>query len=519
MKHVMTPFLMTKIIATVGPSCSTPAVIEEMILAGARGFRINFSHGSFSEFDSLLESIREASRKTGIPAAVIGDLPGPKIRIGTVSGQGILLREDMQVVFTKQAGKEETIVEPKNHRVILSVNYPLFVDEVKRGQRVLIDDGNVILQCTGIGGSGDDRQVTCKVIEGGMISSHKGVNLPDTDLALPALTEKDVTCLSYAVRKKFDFIALSFVRSGKDLAALKQKMTEMGVRHGKGSHTPASAITGARTKADLPALMPVIAKIEKPQAVHHLDGILKETDLVMVARGDLGVEMDLAEVAVLQKQIITACHRHGIPVIVATQMLQSMIEASTPTRAEVSDVANAILDGADAVMLSGETAVGKWPVEAVKMMNRIAVRTNDYIRAGFFENPLMAEAMPRTNRSDALAHGVKTIVKDLKIKMIIVWSRGDGAIALSQYHIPCPILAFNADTQRLIHMSLLNGLTPLFMKQPASGSQFIREVDGMLVKNKWARTHDPVIFVMGEPVDKTDAINRVVVHFVGEAME
>jgi pyruvate kinase len=228
--------------------------------------------------------------------------------------------------------------------------------------------------------------------------------------------------------------------------------------------------------------------------------------------------MDLAEVAVLQKQIIRSCHSHGIPVIVATQMLQSMIVSPSPTRAEVSDVANAILDGADAVMLSGETAIGKWPVEAVKMMNRIAVRTNEYIRTMFFDNAVTNEGLSRKNHSDALAHGVKTIVKDLKIKMIIVWSQGGGAVSLSQYHIPCPILAFSADAQRLVLMSLLNGLTPLHMKQPSSGSQFIRQVDSLLLKNKWAKVNDPVIFVMGEPVNRADIANRMVIHYVGEGL-
>ena len=286
-----------------------------------------------------------------------------------------------------------------------------------------------------------------------MITSKKGINLPDTALSVPALTEWDLQCVEFAVKKKVDYLALSFVRSATDVRQLKNRLAELGARpmepekYREQSH---HSMTGEVH------FIPIISKIEKPQAMDDLDSIIAESDGIMIARGDLGVEMDVAEVAVLQKRIISACHDHGVPVIVATQMLQSMIESPTPTRAEVSDVANAIFDGVDAVMLSGETAVGKYPAGTVRIMNRIARLTNNYIREQKISHPIPKAIQNSKYRSAALAHGVKSMVKDIDARLIVVWTKlGGGALYLSQLDMPRPIIACSSIPATLNRMALL----------------------------------------------------------------
>jgi pyruvate kinase len=259
----------------------------------------------------------------------------------------------------------------------------------------------------------------------------------------------------------------------------------------------------------------IIAKIEKSEAVDDIDAIIEATDALMIARGDLGVEMDLAEVAVLQKKIISACHDRGVPVIVATQMLQSMIESPVPTRAEVSDVANAIYDGVDAVMLSGETAVGKYPVQTVSIMSRIARQTNHHILEKKISHPVPRHMQESKYRTAALAHGVKSIVKDIDAKVIVVWSKyGGGALYLSQLDIPRPILAFSNIQATLNRMALLYGLYPIKMPQPANISSFIRDVNDIILKNEWANKGDAIVFVYGEPVQASGVTNSVSIQYL-----
>jgi len=271
-----------------------------------------------------------------------------------------------------------------------------------------------------------------------------------------------------------------------------------------------------RLSSESTSLIPVISKIEKPQAVEHLQSIVDESDVVMVARGDLGVEMDLAEVAVLQKQIVGLCRDRGKPVIVATQMLQSMIEEPAPTRAEVSDVANAIFDGVDSVMLSGETAVGKFPVEAVRMMSRIAASANAYHdRVGGVRPP--AKLRELKGRTPALAHGVSTIVRDMEIRVLAMWSpRGGGAVHLSQQRLACPIVCFSPEPEILRRMALLFGLLPFPMDPPASSEAFIRAVEKLLRERGWVEPDEPIALVFGEPMERTGITNQICVHFVGE---
>ncbi len=416
-----------------------------------------------------------------------------------------MIEPGMQVEFCRE---NITAGGPKEGKVTFSTTLPLMINEVQPGDRVLLDDGNVLLNCTGKNAD----CLICEVKEGGLITSKKGINLPDTSLSVPAMTEWDLQCVEFAVKKQVDYIALSFVRNAADVRLLKEYLKKAGAR-------PVEPVLyrdkeiGSLLEGSI--FIPVISKIEKPQAINDLENIVSESDGIMVARGDLGVEMDVAEVAVLQKKIISTCHDHGVPVIVATQMLQSMIESPTPTRAEVSDVANAIYDGVDAVMLSGETAVGKWPAAAVRMMSRIARLTNNHIREQKISHPLPRHMQESRYRSAALAHGVKSIVKDIDAQLIIVWSKyGGGALYLSQLDIPRPILAFSDMPATLNRMSLLYGIHPELMEQPISISDFISDVSNIIIDKGWAKKGEAVVFVYGEPIQASGVTNSIYMHYL-----
>ncbi len=505
-----TDFLITKIIATLGPASAGKENIRKLIEAGTRVFRINFSHGSFSDYDKLVKDIRHVQAQIGIYVAIMGDLSGPKIRVGKVVDGGVMLKKGSEINFIHK----EIIGGSKGYEQTFSTNYPSLIEEVKIGEKILLDDGNIELKCISNKADGDQAGIRCRVVAGNLLSSGKGINLPDSELSVPSLTEKDIACASYAVEKEFDFLALSFVRSGKDIRELKNLLTKLDVRP-KGLDITGGDL-GFSTLYD-DDYIPVISKIEKPQAIKNLDDILEETDGVMVARGDLGVEMDLAEVAITQKYIIQKCREYGKPVIVATQMLQSMINEPVPTRAEVSDVANAIIDGADAVMLSGETAVGKYPVKSVKMMARIARKTNAYVKSIDDISEKLIRSKETLNRKAAMARGVHQIARDIQAKFIVTWSHSGGSsVFLSQQRMDVPLIAFGENEKRLRQLSILHSITPIFMKQPESGSKFIAIVDKLLQKNKWAKNGDPIIIVASEPITKRGITNRLVIHYIGE---
>ncbi len=508
-------FRLTKIIATLGPASNTPEVVSQLIENGVRVFRVNFSHGSFEDYDRLIEIIRDAEKMSGVHVAILGDLSGPKIRVGDVIEGGIELKEGEEYEFVKK----DVMAGSPGFEKVFSSTFPPFIDEVSVGEKILLDDGNVELTVSEIFEETNESRIRCRVINGGLITRSKGINLPETELSVDALTEKDIQCVHYAVEKRMDYLALSFVRKGEDLVKLKQLLVNLGARPKDIGAVPRST-SSVFPPVSILNLIPVICKIEKPQAIKNLDEILKETDGVMVARGDLGVEMDLAEVALLQKRIVHLCKEYGKPVIVATQMLQSMIESPVPTRAEVSDIANAIFDGADAVMLSGETAMGKYPVKAAAMMNDVATRTNAFIRDHSIKIGSAILKPEHSMRTLAIAEGVKRIAEQLNPKFIVVWTNwGGSAIYLSQLRLPVPILAFTSGKKRLRLLTLLFGVKPVFLEQPESGSTFIRAIDKMLIRQKWARKNDPIIVVSGDPITRTGLANRIVVHYVGEGVE
>jgi pyruvate kinase len=491
------PFLFTKIVATVGPATNTSATLLRLIEEGARVFRINFSHGSPADFERSLAAIREAEKLAGFPIGVLGDLSGPKIRVGKVAGEGVQLNVGDEVLF--QHGTLVTTQPKPGEPVVFCATLPNVIDDVEPGQRLLIDDGNVRVLITEKVGSGPQRTLRGSVTVGGKVTSSKGVNLPDSDLKVPSITEHDWRCVDWALAHEIDFLALSFVRQAADLHELRAYLKK---------HTPAGR-----------GMMPIIAKIEKPQALTDLEQVVVASDLLMVARGDLGVEMDLAEVPVIQKRIIALAHDHGKPVIVATQMLQSMIESVTPTRAEVSDVANAIFDGADAVMLSGETAVGKYPVQVVNTMARIALATQRHIgqeRSRLRTAP--AKLRQSQYRTAALAHGVANIVQDLSARCIAVWSQqGGGARYLSQNRPTIPIFAVSSDPLALRRMTPMYAVQPALMATPPEHLEaFVDAVDLMLRQRQWVQSGDAIVIVAGEPLGAAGVTNNVRVHFSGD---
>ncbi len=505
-----TDFLMTKIIATLGPSTSSKDQITDLINSGARVFRINFSHGSFSDYDNLIKNIREASSETGEYVGILGDLSGPKIRTGKVIPSGVLVEKGQEIIFIKR----DIMGGSKGFRNVFSTTYPQFIEEVKEGEKILLDDGNIELRCISKIGTGEDTQLICEVIEGNLLTTAKGINLPDSELSLPSMTSKDYECLDYAISKSLDYLALSFVRTADDVKQLKEEMTKRHARPAGLDLT--SGDLGFSTYFD-DEYIPIISKIEKPQAIVNLEEIIEESDGIMVARGDLGVEMDLAEVALLQKKIIKMCKQHMKPVIVATQMLQSMINSSVPTRAEVSDVANAIMDGADAVMLSGETAVGKHPIQAVQMMKRVATKTNSYQVENMISPIPLEPYEGLLRRKAAMARGVALMAKEMKAKFIITWLHSGGSsVFLSQQKLNIPIIACGENEKRLQQLTILYSILPLHMDQPKSGSRFISVVNNLLLENEWAKEGDPIIIVASSPISKRGITNRVILHYIGE---
>jgi pyruvate kinase len=504
---------MTKIIATLGPASSSVEMLTKLIKAGARVFRVNFSHGSFDDYDKLISNIRKAEKKSAIYVSILGDLSGPKIRVGQVVKEGVQLKNKQKIKFVNY----DVLGGSPGNEFTFSTTYPKIIKEVTPGEKILLDDGNIELKAVSKGAKGKKAWLECQVVEGNLLTTSKGINLPDTQLSLPSLTKKDFACVEYAVKNKFHFLALSFVRSAKDVIVLKKKLREYTARP-KGLNITSGDL-GFSTTFQEDNYIPVISKIEKPQAIDNLESIVHESDGIMVARGDLGVEMDLAEVAILQKKIIKMCKTQGKHVIVATQMLQSMIDEPVPTRAEVSDVANAIIDGTDAIMLSGETAVGKHPVKAVKMMAKIAFNTNEYLRDKQTSSEFVTEYADILNRKAAMARGVNIIAQDVKAKYIVTWSHSGGSTAMfSLQKMNTPIIAFGNNTHRLEQLAILYSVLPIYMEQPESGSKFIVKVDDFLLKHRLAKKGDPIIIVASSPISLRGVTNRMVIHIIGEVV-
>ncbi|MGC9259220.1 MAG: pyruvate kinase [Phycisphaerae bacterium] len=469
----------TKTVITMGPACATAEVFSQLVQTGVSVVRLNFSHGDLAQRAEFLAVARSGSHHP--PLAIMGDLCGPKIRLGKVTEGGIAV------------GKGDVIAIQRapilGQNKLLSSNYPGLVDDVRVGQSILIDDGYI--RATVIAKETDI--VRCRIVAGGTIQSNKGINLPHTRLSIPSITENDWRDIDWAIEHQLDYLALSFVRCAEDVQSVRRYLESK--------------------KSDID----LVAKIEMPQAIDDLSAILDSSDAVLVARGDMGVEMELTSVPLLQKNIVDAAHAAGKPVIVATQMLQSMVDNPTPTRAEVSDVANAILDGADAVMLSGETAVGKYPLEAVQTLRDIADKTERYIvQKGIHTAPPRLLQISH-HRTAALAHGAMAIAGDINARMVVVWSQAGGAARfLSKNRFSIPIVAMSTDQAAVRRMALYYGVTPIQARIPAHFDDLPAMVDDLLQCQNWAKPGDRVVIAAGAPLGIAGATNSLSVYTVGE---
>jgi pyruvate kinase len=485
---------LAKILATVGPASDSPETIAKLIEAGVACFRLNFSHGTLDDHLRRLTTIRAVADQMGVPVGVLGDLPGPKIRVGKVADPGVRLSAGDDFLIVPGAG---VATQPTSGPVVLNCTYAGIASDVRPGHKVLINDGAVRAlavepEPADAARSAGKGTLRCRVTTGGLVTSGKGINLPQTELAIPALTQRDWDCVEWAVRYGVDFLALSFVRTAAEVRELKDRLEGMCSVDGTGG-----GIAGG-------ASIPVIAKIEKPQALTNLDEICAVSDGLMVARGDLGVEMDIAQVPVAQKRIIAAADAFGKTCIVATQMLESMISSPTPTRAEAGDVATAIFQGADAVMLSAETAAGQYPVVTVDTMRRIIESAEDWARTA---TPHVASPPARVlqtgYRTASLAHGAWYVARDARAKLIVCWSqRGGTARYLSQTSPGVPIIAYSSSARETRRMALFKGVTALRMDPPPDSSlaAWNRVVDDDLLTKGWCQPGDPVVLVAGRPL-------------------
>ncbi len=467
----------TKIVATLGPATDTPERIRELVRAGVDVFRFNFSHGTREEHARRMREVRRAAEELGRTVAILQDLQGPKIRVGELPQHRPLeLREGEEVLIRPEpvAGSDR----------VLTTTYPELPREVRPGDRILLADGQMELSVTAVEAGG----VQARVVRGGRVEEHKGMSLPGVRIRAPVLTRKDLEDLRFGIEQGIDLVALSFVRRAEDVLFARSELERLG--------------------ADLP----LIAKLEKAEALDHLEEILASSDGVMVARGDLGVEVPLERVPVLQKTIIRKANEFGVPVITATQMLESMIHRPRPTRAEVSDVANAILDGTDAVMLSDETAVGSYPIEAVRMMDRIAVE----VESAHLE--LYQAGVPHTRRmgiAEAVAAAACALARDVRAKAIVVITRSGRTAQLVSKNRPAePILAVTEDPRVARVLALWWGVEPVVTPFREDTDAMVAHTEEVLLKWGLVEPGDVVVITGSSPIIARGRTNFVKVHRV-----
>ena len=461
-----------------GPAVEAAGKVEQLIAAGMNMARLNLSHGSYAEHQSRMDAVRNAAKKAGVPIAVLVDLQGPKIRLARfTNGPHELSRGDVFTITTDE-------IEGTKDRV--GTTYKGLPGDCKAGDRILIDDGKVTVEVTSV----TQTDVVTKVIEPGAVSNNKGINLPGVAVSVPALSEKDIDDLRWGLKAGADFIALSFVRSADDIKDVHRIMDEEGIR------------------------IPVIAKIEKPQAVANLEGIVAAFDGIMVARGDLGVELPIEDVPLVQKHCIELARDAAKPVIVATQMLDSMITNSRPTRAEATDCANAVLDGADALMLSGETSVGEFAIEAVETMARIIQKTEE----GGLERIRPMINSPRT-KGGAITKAATEVGAIVEAKYLVAFTQsGDSARRMSRLRSPIPILALTPEVGTYNRLALTWGVEPMITEMVKHTDDMVKLVDTVLIQSGRAKKGENVMIVAGSPPGIPGSTNAMRVHIVGDAI-
>ncbi len=467
----------TKIVATIGPASSSPENLKQMINGGMNVARLNFSHGSYEDHARMVSLLRSVSEELETPITLLQDLQGPKIRIGQLPDGQISLEDGELLTLVP--------ITDYNHQPnTAAIDYPYLAEEAQIGAQILLDDGLLELEIKEIQGT----SVICKIMEGGVLKSRKGVNLPSLDLRLPSMTEKDKKDLEFGLSQGIDWVSLSFVRKAEDIRALKNLLAEKGCSD-----------------------VPVIAKIEKPQAIENLAEIVDECDGLMVARGDLGVEMSPEKVPILQKRMIKLCNFRGKPVITATQMLDSMINNPRPTRAEASDVANAIIDGTDAVMLSGESAVGKYPIKAVEMLAKIAQEVEKDIQ---FPNIPPAD----TDETRALSEALNVVDKILDLRYIVTFTTsGYTSLIASKERPSVPVIAITPSVKVYHRLNLIWGLIPLLINNEFDSFEaLVNQAETCLKQRQLTVSGDKVLIMAGIPTKKARGTNFLKIHTIGE---
>lgn len=468
----------TKIIATIGPSSSKEKILRSIIDAGADVFRINGAHSKNEEIRSTISKIRKVSKRAKIPVAILLDLPGPKLRIGTLKREVSFLKANTTVTLdcgkAVQTGKE------------IPVTFKRLSKGLRPGLKIFLNDGIIELKVLKIRGN----LIKCRVVSGGEIRSHKGINLPNAKLDVPSLSKRDKELLELAIHEDVDYIGLSFVRNAGNILALKKIL----LRRAPGIH--------------------VIAKIEKPEALTDLDNIIRASDAVMIARGDLGIEIPLFRIPSIQKDILSRCHRSGKPAITATQMLESMIEAQSPTRAEVTDVANAVWEGSDAIMLSAETSIGKYPARAVEAMSKIAIEAEKDMQKQPDENIDINE---RFFRASAISRAAGLIAENLNARAIVTPTRsGTTALLVSKQRPTAQIIAPTEDEMIARRMCLYWGVQPLIMKTFATVDELLRSAEKISLRSGLIKTGDTIVITSGAHGRKGGSTRIVEVRRAGE---
>lgn len=465
-----------KIVCTIGPVTATPEKIRELVWAGMDVARLNFSHGSHADHARVYSMIREASDQAGRAVGILADLQGPKIRLGRFAGGPVQWRTGDEV--------RVTVVDVPGTHDRVSTTYAGLATDAREGDSLLVDDGKVALLVRKV----EDTEVVCEVIEGGVVSDHKGLSLPGMNVSVPALSAKDIADLEFALQLRVDMVALSFVRSPADIDLVHRTM---------------DAVPGGR--------LPVIAKLEKPEAVDNLEAIVLAFDGVMVARGDLGVELPLENVPLVQKRAVQVARENAKPIIVATQMLDSMMGNARPTRAEASDVANAVLDGADAVMLSGETSVGRYPIESVKTMSRIV----EAVETGSNHVPPLNH-VPRTKRG-VLSYAARNIGEQLEATALVAFTQsGDTVRRLARLHTHLPLLAFTPVPAVRNQLALTWGTETFLVDRVETTDAMVRQVDQAMLSIGRYAPGDLVVIVAGSPPGTVGSTNLIRVHRLGE---
>ena len=467
-------FKKTKIVATLGPGCNNKTMLSRLIRAGVNVFRINFSHATHDEADSHIDLIRSLNKELDTNVAIMADLQGPKIRIGQMQDGVVFKRGD---IFSLITSKE--IVGNKEKA---SLSYDGFAKDVRKGDTVLIDDGKLIFEVIS---SNKKDEVKLKNIQGGKLTSKKGVNLPNTKISTPSLTKKDKKDLLYAISKELDWVALSFVRDANDMIKLRELIEKESEEK-----------------------IPIIAKIEKPEAIKNIEDIIQNSDGIMVARGDLGIEIPSEEVPLIQKKIVYLAKRHRIPVIIATQMMESMIDSIKPSRAEVNDVANSVMDGADAIMLSAETSIGKYPAEVVTQISKIitTVEYSDMIT--------VPESPPKikTNRytTKYICYHAAQIANETKIAAITTLTHsGYTGFQVSSWRPHSNILVFTSNKRILCRLNLLWGVKAFYYNRSVSTDKTIEEINEIVNKRGFAKKGDMVINLASMPVKESGMVNTL----------